>query len=379
MNEQIKPVVVVGDGWAALGAVAELLTSGRKVQWIAGTGSRVFSPLPSLESSTQGYGAVEALVELSGKLGIELGQEQSGNFLREFKNKAFREAVWTKSDDLNERKQAREESLWDPERSLANLFETSFELSLAEIEEQIRLKLTSEAFSGLRRIEGIHLTGVRIEDKKVHAVILASGEEIECDSLVYADRWGMLPKVAGLPKSLSFTRSRDAHGVLQVTFSHKAPIGLGVLEGFYGAMNREAGEEFERHVWGYFSSDGLKSYWTVCFSADEVEDNHEIAKKLRRMKTTLDKMFVGSDWVPNAEQGFMSTVAEEQVRFEESLIFASGEPPTEVIELPGAHGVSFLTDGYGPSCSFQQVGLLLNPGAASAQTQNAHSPHAAQL
>jgi hypothetical protein len=380
---QTKPVVVVGDGWAALSAVGTLVTAEgdarREVRWIVGPGSRVLAPLPSLESSTQGYGAVEALVELASKLGMDLGQEHTGNFLREFKNKAFREPVWTKSDDLAERKQSREESLWDPERSLVNLFETRFDLSLAEIEEQIRAKLTSLEFKNLRRIEGNDLVAVRIQNDKVRTVVLASGEEIECESVIYADRWSALAKIQGLPKSLAFARHRDPHGVLQATFTHAAPVGVGVLEGFFGTMNRESGEDFDRHVWGYFSSDGLKSYWMICLSSDEVEDNHEIAKKLRRMKSTLDKMFVGTDWSPQGEEGFMANVRDEQVRFEESFIAGSGEVPTEVTEIKGVNNLWFLTDGYGPSCSFQQVKLLLNPDATNSQSKDVNVSDAAQL
>jgi hypothetical protein len=304
-------------------------------------------------------------------LGIELGDAHSGNFLREFKNKGFREPVWTKSDELSDRKQSREETLWDPERSLANLFETRFDLSLAEVEELIRAKLTQENFPNLNRILGNPVSGIRTAGDKVIAVQLSSGEEIECDSLIFADRWSSLPKIQGLPKSPSFARRRDSYGVLQVTFSHTSPIGIDVMEGFYGTMTRESGEDFDRHVWGYFSSDGMKSFWTICFSSDEVEDNHEIAKKLRRMKTTLDKMFTGSSWLPQPEKGFMFNVQDEQVRFEESFIFGSGEPPAEVIQIPEISNLVFMTDGYGPSCSFHQVRLFFGASHSVIATTDA--------
>lgn len=370
-----KSVVIVGDGWAALGAVGSLLTSQKdtKVHWIAGAGSRVISPLPSLESS-----AAETVIGLCTRLGIELGDKCEGNFLREFKNKAYREPTWTQGDEAEARKQTRTESLWDPERVVPNLFETRFELTLAEIEEQIREKLTTENFPTLTRVEGKPLAGIRIEKGTVTAAQLASGEEIACSSLIYADRWTSLAKIAGLPKSLGFTRRRDPHGVLQATFSHATPVGLEVLEGFFGAMNRESGEEYERHVWGYFSSNGKRSFWTICLSAEEVEDNHEIAKKLRRMKSTLDKMFVGSSWVPNQkpDQTFMSNVSDEQVRFEESSIFASGDAPTETVTVPGIEGLAFLTDGYGPSSAFQQVRTLLGDANPSPQAEDSNKTDA---
>ena len=353
-----KPVVVVGDGWAALAAVAWLATEpearqgGRpEILWIAGSTSRILSPLPSLESSPEHYGAVETLLELANRLGIDPGQEHSGNFLREFKNKAFRQPAWTQL----------EESLWEPERSIAHCFETRFDRTLAELEEEIRAKLEGPAFPNLRRIDGNAFSGVRVQSGSVTAAILASGEEIECESVIYAGRWSALGKIQGLPKSPVFARRRDPHGLLQTTFIHSTPVGAGVLEGFFSAMNREAGEELERRVWGYFSADGMKSHWTVCCSADESEDNHEIAKKLRRLKQTLEKMFAGSEWFSEAGARFLANIRDEQVRFEESFIFGAGERPTEVVTIPELKGISFLTDGYGPSCSFRQVRLLLNP------------------
>jgi hypothetical protein len=373
VSEQNKPVIVIGDGWSALSASAWHAASGRQIIWITGPSSRVLPPLPSLaisESGVSSSGAVQALMALATRFSVDLGESQSGNFLREFKNKGFREPVWTGFDEIAERKQSLEESLWDPERALVNLYETRFELSLAEIEEQLRARLASAGFSNLRRIEGSRFSGVKIEAGRVQAVILDSGEEIACDSVIYADRWSALGKIQGLPKSLGFTRRRDPYGVLQATFTHSTAVGLGVLEGFYGAMTREAGEESDRHVWGYFSSDGMKSYWTICLSEDEVEDNHQIAKKLRRMKQTLEKMF--DKMVPQG--GFIANVCDEQVRFEESLIFGAGEAPTEPVTIPGVSNLHFLTDGYGPSCAFEQAGILFGAEPENSDMFNATHP-----
>jgi hypothetical protein len=241
------------------------------------------------------------------------------------------------------------------------LTESRFDLSAAEIETAIREQLVSAVYENLRRIEGNPVTGFRLDGSKVCAVVLSSGEEIECESVIYADRWSHLPKIQGLPKGLSFTRGHEAHGLLQATFTHAAAVGVDVREGFFAPMNREAGEEFERRLWGYFSSDGLKSYWTICLSAEEVEDNHEIAKKLRRMKTTLDKMFTGSSWLPSPEQGFMANIRDEQVRFDEAVIFADTKVPTKTIQVDGIENLSFVTDGYGPSRAFEQVERTLGP------------------
>jgi hypothetical protein len=358
-----KPVIVVGDGWGALSSVAHLLSQDKgdaqEIIWLAGSVSRALSPLPTVHLG---------FAKLARHFGVEIGDRHVSNgrnaystYLREFKNKAFREPTFSKGDSIE---QALEENLWGPEQKIALLTEDRFELSAAEIEESLRAKIRAAEFSHLRRIEGNAFAGVKTADGSVQTVVLASGEEFECERVIFCDRWSLLPKIHGLPKGLSFTRSREPHGLLQATFNHAVAVGVGVLEGFFATMNREAGEEFDRHVWGYFSADGKQSFWTICLATTEVEDNHEIAKKLRRMKSTLDKMFTGASWIPHAEKGFMANVSDEQVRFEESLIFAEGKVPTEIIGIEGAENLNFVTDGYGPANAFEQVLRLLGTTSA---------------
>jgi hypothetical protein len=267
-----KPIIVVGDGWSALSSVAHLLsqpnqhdTRSQEIIWVAGSVSRALSPLPTTHLG---------FAKLARHFGVELGQHHSSNgrnayatYLREFKNKAFREPIFSKGED---REQAIVENLWGPEQKVALLTDDRFELSAAEIEESLRAKIIESEFSNLKRIEGNTFSGLKIADGQVQAIVLASGEELECSRVIFCDRWSLLPKIQGLPKGLSFTRSRDPHGLLQATFSHTIPVGVGVLEGFFATMNREAGEEFDRHVWGYFSADGKQSFWTICLTSNEV-------------------------------------------------------------------------------------------------------------
>jgi hypothetical protein len=201
--------------------------------------------------------------------------------------------------------------------------------------------------------------GFAIENGAVTAVILGSGERIACSRVIYADRWSALPGMQGMPKPLSFLRRLDPMAALQVAFRHEPAVGAGLLEGFFGPIQREAGEDEQRHIWGSFSSDGSRSLWTVVLGANQVEDNHEIAKKLRRMKQALDKMFTGESWLPAGQADFLSTVKEEQVRFEESVLFAGGEAPSEPVRLPKLSGIEFLTDGYGPGAALEQVASAL--------------------
>jgi hypothetical protein len=351
-----NPVVVVGDGWGALGAVGFLALAGEEVRWVVGTGARMVAPLPSLEHGP----GVEYWRQLASALGIECGDPQFGSFLREFRNKAFREPAWTKAPTPDARREVRNEVLWGPEHAIASLFETRFSLPVGELEEEIRRRLLdAERFPNVQRLEGVPVVGFRLDGNQVQAVLLGSGEEIVSERVIYADRWSQLPALAGVPKNLPFTRKREPMGIVQASFVHEAAVGPDLMEGFYGALHREAGEETERHLWGHFSQDGRRSFWSLIISFDEGEDNHAIAKKLRRMKSALDKMFVGPEWLPEGRADFMSTVVGEQVRFEESVIFSEGEAPTETITVASLKGVSFVTDGYGPSSALAQTGLAL--------------------
>ena len=204
-------------------------------------------------------------------------------------------------------------------------------------------------------------SGFRVQDgrKSRQRRPLASGEELACENILFADQWASIPALQGLPKNLAFIRRREPASILEATFTHAQPIGVGLMEGFFGSLHKEVGEEFERHVWGHFSSDGLRSYWALCLTGEEVEDNHQIAKKFRRMKNALDKMFTGSSWLAEGATEFLGTVTGESVRFHESVIFAEGEEPTEQITLPSVKGLLFLTDGYGPASALIQVAKAL--------------------
>lgn len=388
-----KPVVIIGDGWAALGAVSLILTSSqesvsRPIYWITSSGARIMSPLPTLDVGQNLRGA-EVWKEIFTRMGIESGEVQTGSYLREFRNKSFREPIWIKAPTSEDRLPVIREELWAPEVPLVPVFETRFHLTLNDLEAQLREKLTSEEikkqFPQLKRVVGVPVTGFKVEAGQVQAVILGSGEEIETDYVIYADRWSSIPDLQGLPKGLTFLRKREPVSVLQTVLTHAAPIGVGLMEGFYGPLQKEAGDETEKHVWGHFSSDGMKSYWALCLSGEEVEDNHMIAKKLRRMKNALEKMFTGEAWRPVGKpeiSEFMSNVRDEQVRFEESILFAESDSVKEPVRLPKIHGLVFMTDAYGPSSAMHQVGhefgILAERGTES-QAESVNTAHAGEL
>ena len=323
--------VVIGDGWAAL-ADRRFFGSGAKVRGVGHQHGalRMFSALPSLDAGADsvGHRGIELWHRLARGFGLELGEATTGSFLREFRNKAFREPAWTKAPTPETREEVLNESLWAPECTLAPLWEARFALSLNEIEHRIRVLLTGDSEEGaawraqIRRIDEIPVGSFKIENDKILGVILGSGEEILCERVVYADRWDALPRISGLQKNLPFIRGHEPASVLQAVFGHEQAVGMDLPEGFFGALHKESGEEFERHVWGHFSSDGTKSYWTLCLTGDEVEDNHQIGKKLRRLKSALDKMFTGTSWLPEGKAEFMANVAGEAVRFHEAVVFS---------------------------------------------------------
>lgn len=353
---QQKPPVtaVVGDGWAALGAVGFLAASGTPVCWIAGTGTRMLAPLPSFEVGP----GIAAWQDLAERLQVECGELKTGSFLREFRNKAFRVPNWEKAPTVEARADVREELLWAPETRITSLFEARFEMTAGELEEKIRKRLLE--MSHVRRVEGVPVNAIKMGESEEDAPVtlsLGNGESLPCSRVIYADRWNALAGIEGVTKPLPFVRGRDAVAALQAAMTHTQPVGAGVMEGFYCLLNKEAGEDFQRNVFGYFLEEGKRSVWTLFLTSEEVEDNHQIAKKLRRMKQALDKMFgENAEWVAGE---FMANVKDELVRFEESIVFAGGKAPDAPIALPKTKNVFVMTDGYGPSRSFEQVALLL--------------------
>lgn len=352
--------IVIGDGWAATATVGILLKQNQSVLWASGTGSRMIAPLPTLEWG-KGVSVWQYLANL---YGVETGDPRTGSFLREFRNKSFREALWTKAPTPEARKEVRDECVWLPESRIAPAFETRFERSLVEIEEELRAKIISEI--GANRIEGLPLSEVKVEEGI--RVEMGSGEIFQCEQLIYADRLGGLAGVKGMSRGVHHWRGRNPNGIVQAIFEHESPVGSGMSEGFFGAIHKEAGEEIQRSVWGHFYSHGNKSVWSACLGSDEAEDNHEIAKKFRRIKQALEKMF--------ADQKFLESIKKETVRFQEGVLFGLGAPLTSPFYFDSSKNIAMLSDGYGPSYSFEQVGSLfdLNLAQTEIDTQSGQNP-----
>ncbi len=370
-----NPTVVVGDGWAALAAVGFLATkpigegeAPANILWITHSGAHAMPPLPLLEAGVAA-GAAEALAD---RLGLVFGSTQTGHYLREFRNRSFSRPAWHKSPTREMRKETREECVWGPEARILPLFETRFESSLAEWEAAIRDKLTW--LPNVKILSGVPVEGFEFAEAekdgehseapaKSSQLVLATGAKLDFSRVVWADRWIGLGSIEGLPKGGALARNREPVGVLQAVFTHsQALVAQSMQEAFYGSLHKEAGEEMSRSVWGYFFDGGHKSVWTLFVTEEEGLDNHSIGKKYRRMKQALDKMFIGSEWLPEGAANFSATITHEQLLFQEDFLFARGETLNEPQRL-GKGAVSqqlaFVTDAFGPSTALEQVARLV--------------------
>ncbi|MBL7715261.1 MAG: hypothetical protein JNL01_07300 [Bdellovibrionales bacterium] len=349
--------VVIGDGQAAWMAVAVLVLARKKalmqglqfdpIVWLPQSATRFNSPFPGMEIGT-GNEWFKSLA--SHFIDAEvLGPVATGNGLREFRNKSFRPAPWLKSGQV--------EDFWDAESRFPVISEAVFSKNLFEIEETIRAELI-QAFDSQESSEGLGLirwesglvSGFRVEAGQVTGVEIGGGAVIPSSEVVFADRWATLSGMSGLPKFASLNRKREPVGLLQVVFTHEPAMNAEIAEGLFTALHRDPGEEIERHVWGYLVDSGRKSVWSVLLSADESSDNHQVGRKLKRMKQALEKVFQESHPV-----SFEKSVIAESLRFEEAVVNSQGEVVRQPLKISGAAGLSVVGDGYGFEASCAQV------------------------
>ena len=195
--------VVIGDGWAALFLAGFLARAEKEVTWLSNSGARVLPALPVLEA---GPGA-QAWLGLAEKLGItEADAATEGSFVREFRNKAFREASWAREETLDARREARDSSLWAPETRFVPLSEIRPAMDLCVLDEALRAKVL--ALPGITRIDGVPVIG--IEGASGGCTIeLGSGEKISAERVYFADKWSLCSSIEGLPKPLQFAKNRE--------------------------------------------------------------------------------------------------------------------------------------------------------------------------
>ncbi len=356
MTFQSQRTIVIGEGLSAAAAVWGCLKQEIPVQWVSPSG---VSAIPVLGTIEQGAG-VEVALGLAEALGFQVGPATSGTFIREFRNKGFRAPPWAKEQDPVERTAIGRAELWEGECWLGGFNEVELGIPLSEIERRLLEEIAARSEgSPLWRVSGVPVESFVIEGGRVTGVALGSGDVLACDHVIYADRFGALAKIQGVPKTTPWLRRRHPIGLLQAAFRHRRAWLQAAGQGFFTALHRESGEERERHVWGHFSANGMESYWTVALTPEEGEDNAMIAKRLRRAKTAIEKMFSGPEWTATEEGGFLGTIQDERVSYVEEASVRDGEPRLHGWRLPGLEGFIALTDSFGPGAGLASVGDLL--------------------
>lgn len=364
-----NPVIVIGNGAGALASAGELARRGEKVYWFSGTGTRLFSVFPFLEFSE----SIEGWQSFANHYGIELSEMQRGNFLREFRNKGFRAPLWTQAPTPSDRKEVMLETLWEPELSLVGRLDAGFGRSWVDIEEDLRTAVSSS--ENIIRKEGNYPLSIS-EEKGEWTASLEDGSAIQFSRLIYADRLDRLREVKGIPKKIiDGLRKYPRYSAVQLLLKHKKPVSVGLTEGFMFELQREPGEELQRHAFGGFFSGGSKSLWTVLLTSDELEDNHLISKRLRRIKQALNKAFQRPDWIddPHGKADFTEFTDSETVRVEESAVLDSKIREFLPVVWEGTP-VHFVADGLGPVASMQQLGMILDERWAIAEAKGVNAP-----
>lgn len=351
-------VAVLGDGWAGLGSVAFALLNGHQILWIPGTSSSLLPPTLSFS----GVSETRVLSQFLEALSIEVGEPQSGDFTVEYRNKSFREP--TRLGDADSSHYAGVEAVLLSSPELRFMGTTAF-----EIERKLR-RLIDSKFSGqVERIEGDPLKGFEVEaGGRVSSLSLGSGKVVRVDRVIYAADWGQLPMIEGIPKPIPLLRKRESGGAVQVLFTHKPwsegagsfqnyliPVVPKASGGGNSGASKNRGSDLERHAVGYLIPSQSLSLWTVSLTAEELEDNHEISKRLKKLKQNLDRAFEGSDLFGGS---FSNSLLQEQVRFVEEAYFKDHQSLDRPSLIEALEGIEFLTDGYGMTASVMQVSRL---------------------
>jgi hypothetical protein len=342
--------VVVGEGFGALLSLTFLkkIKGLDDVLWIPGSGARLMPPVPMFEMGHE-WVLWKALLAH----GLDFGTPMGGQSLREFKNKSFRVPAWAKASAIESemRAELRNAEVTHFERWFVPSLEVSFSASLTEIELKLRESVLA---MGVPRLEGVPVEEIEhLKAERKSVLKLGSGESVSTDLLIYADMlW-----VKGLPKSAS----RKGVSAIQAIFEHTLDGPDVSLEaGFWAPLTRDAGEEFPPCVWGHFFDQGKRSIWTTFVGEEQSEDNHEISKKLRKMKAAFEKMF------ENVK------IVSESVRFEANVLAAAGEPTKEADVLSGVSSFKLVQERFGLNVVLAQIGELFelsevggNPGLTS--------------
>jgi hypothetical protein len=365
MNEQ--PILVYGDGSASAFLVQQLVAQQQKVIWAAGSGARLMPIQPNVKSDL----ALALVLQAQNFLAHDIGQShpiEKGLFHRVYRNKGFKLPVWKKGTSLDHQTEAFEELVWKPEQPFLGVQEFRIaSRSVALIEDELRLQLETHPL--VQMVPPVAILELEIFEKG-GKVQFANGFTTEFKQLYFCDSLSELhqiPKLASaLKHQVATVRPSNMMSALQVIFHHSVPLKQTFETGMIVPLNRDSGESFDRDALGYFLSPE-RSIWTVFLQASEVEDNHEIMKKLRKMKQALNRAFDEPEFLPEGKKDFLSTVEKEVVRFEPAFVAVEGQfreagQQADLILMTGCMGLTVALESVAKRFGIEPVDFMTDAG-----------------
>ena len=351
-STQQTPVLVFGEGSAAVFLIAQLLKHNESIIWVKDSGAQVWPVMPYVKSEL----ALGALLDSRQALTSEVFASpiEKGTAHRVFRNKGFKMPAWKRSSNLETQQQAFEELVWTPEQAYLGVTELRIAgMSTMKIEQELRIAL--EINPMVKKVEMAPVVEFEVFEHG-GKVQFSNGIITEFKQLFYC---GLLSELKAIPKLATVLKhqmaralTKTAASALQVVFQHSEPLAQSLETGLVIPMNRDSGETFDRDVLGYFA-EPTRSVWTVFLQSDEIEENHEIMKKLRKMKQSLNKAFDSPDFLPPGKKDFMSTVEKEQFRFEEGFLVTEGEYKQSTANADFV----LLNDAFGLTYALEQIAL----------------------
>lgn len=349
MNSNV-PVIVFGEGSASVFLISQLVKKNESVIWVNGSGSKLTPVMPFVTQSSALAVILDSLAQVSEE-GFARPMEQ-GIFHRVFRNKGFKLPSWKRSANLATQQQAFEELVWEPEQAFLGMQEMRISgLSPARAEEILR-----EAFENHPLVKKAQSAPVLEFEVFEHGgkIQFANGFLTEFKEFYFCDSLAELktmPKLASVFKHpLSGIKMGDQVNALQVTFHHSVSLNQSLDVGLVIPMNRDAGETFDRDVLGYFLED-KKSVWTVFLNPEECEENHDIMKKLRKLKQSLNRAFDNPEFLPAGTKDFLSTIEKEFFRFEANCLLTAGS----LKESKSNPDFAIISDAFGLSLALHSI------------------------
>jgi hypothetical protein len=320
----LAPVIVFGESSASVFLIHELLKQNESILWISGSGSRLIPVMPYVKSEL----ALATLVNAQNSLDATPYARplEKGTFHRVFRSKSFKFPVWKRATSLSSQEDSLSEMVWAPERAFLGVQEFRIgNLTPVEIENELRKRFESD--ERVSKIQNNPIVEFEIYEQG-GKIQFANGTISEFKQFYFCDslkELRTLPKLAAVFKHpLSGLKSANQMNALQVVFHHSVSMSQSTDVGLVIPLNRDAGDTFDRDVLGYFL-DERTSVWTVFLQASECEENHDIMKKLRKMKQALNRAFEGPEFLPEGKKDFLATVEKEQFRFEENCLMIDGD------------------------------------------------------